>query len=259
MRRLNCALLATVAVVGFTSIASAADLPTKAPVYKAPAAAPVSNWTGFYVGLNAGYAWGNSDPFLISSVFTTVAPVSTLSPSGFIGGGQVGYNFQTESWVFGGELDFSGLNARAESSVSPFFSGKNSRISFSSRYDWLFTARMRAGVALAQSWLMYVTGGLAVTHVRDTVTCTDLAIGACEPGPVSTGGTWSSSQTLTGGVIGGGVEYAFSPNWSSKFEYLFAKFSDTTPTSTVTGAFPLFSFHHDLNIVRFGINYKFRG
>ena len=131
MRRFQCALLASAAVIGFVSIAPAADMPTKAPVYKAPVAAPVSNWTGFYVGLNAGYAWGNSDPTLIDP--TTEAPffhnattpaTPGLSPRGFIGGGQVGYNWQTGQWVFGGEVDFSGLNAKADATVSPFFTGK---------------------------------------------------------------------------------------------------------------------------------------
>src|ERR1700690_39425 len=151
MRRLNCALLATVAVVGFTSIASAADLPTKAPVYKAPAVAPVSNWTGFYVGLNAGYAWGNSDPTLIGSVTappflltSTTQDPPGLSPRGFIGGGQAGYNWQSGMWVFGGEVDFSGLDAKADATVSPFFTGKgsNNTVTWSSQYDWLFTARL---------------------------------------------------------------------------------------------------------------------
>jgi outer membrane immunogenic protein len=270
MRRLNCALLATVAVVGFTSIASAADLPTKAPVYKAPAAAPVSNWTGFYVGLNAGYAWGNSDPTLIGSVtappfslISTTQDPPGLSPRGFIGGGQAGYNWQSGMWVFGGEVDFSGLDAKADATVSPFFTGKgsNNTVTWSSQYDWLFTARLRGGVTVAQNWLLYMTGGLAVTHVHDSVVCSRPTGGNCINVPGNSL-TWSDTSTLTGGTIGGGIETMLSPNWSARIEYLYAKFKDTTPnfvplpiaTPPIT---PLFSFNHDLNIVRFAVNYKF--
>jgi outer membrane immunogenic protein len=278
MRRLNCALLATVAVTGFTSIASAADLPTKAPVYKAPMAAPVSDWTGFYAGLNAGYAWGNSDPTLIGPVNvptlffsgTTGSPPG-LNPRGFIGGGQSGYNWQSGMWVFGGEVDFSGLDAKADASVSPFFTGKGNvnTVTWSSRYDWLFTARLRGGFLVAPNWLLYATGGLAVTHVRDSAVCTS-SPGISRCGNTSATGsslTWSDSETLTGGTVGGGIETMFAPNWTARVEYLYAKFKDTTPPVTSTSGGPfnptttpipsLFSFNHDLNVVRLAINYKF--
>jgi outer membrane immunogenic protein len=266
MRRLQCALLATVAVIGFASTASAADLPTKAPVYKAPVAAPMSDWTGFYVGANAGYAWGNSDPALIGSVtvlpffFSGTTGTPGLNPRGFIGGGQAGYNWQSGMWFFGGEVDFSGLDAKADASVSPFFLGKGNvnTLTWSSRYDWLFTARLRGGYTVAPNWLLYVTGGLAVTHVNDSVACT----GRC--GDFGGGVTWSESSTLTGGTIGGGIETMFAPNWTARVEYLYARFKDTTPPVTSFSGFgsavpsqPLFSFNHNLNVVRFAINYKF--
>jgi outer membrane immunogenic protein len=261
MRRLNCALLATVAVVGFTSIASAADLPTKAPVYKAPAVAPVSNWTGFYVGLNAGYAWGNSDTTSISGATLTgtgvllAAPPPGLTPNGFIGGGQAGYNWQIGQWVFGGEIDFSGLDAKADATISPFFAGKGfaSPATFSSRHDWLFTARLRGGVTVVPNWLLYVTGGLAVTQVHDSATV-----------HIPETWTYSETSTLAGGTIGGGLEAMFGPNWSARIEYLFAKFKDTSPPGVIVDGpavgvtlDPAFSFHHDLNVVRFAVNYKF--
>src|SRR5689334_5533317 len=113
MRRLHCALLATVAVAGLGSHASAA---------------PAYTWTGFYVGASAGYVSGNSDPSLIGLV--TVPPFDFagtnglppgLNPRGFIGGGLAGYNWQSGQWLFGGEIDISGLDAKADASVSPFF------------------------------------------------------------------------------------------------------------------------------------------
>jgi outer membrane immunogenic protein len=65
--------------------------------------------------------------------------VPSLNPKGFIGGGQVGYNWQTGPWVLGAELDFSGMNVKADQSVNPFFIGKGSG-TYSTQYDWLLTA-----------------------------------------------------------------------------------------------------------------------
>jgi len=240
-------------------------------VMPAQAAPPMPmTWTGFYVGANAGYAWGRSDPTLIHSASgppffmtgTTQDPPG-LSPRGFIGGGQLGYNWQTGQFVFGAEIDFSGLNAKADASVSPFFVGKGANtFIWSSRYDWLFTARLRSGVAVAPNWLLYVTGGLAVTRVHDSVTCTAPTSGCADSFPNPSTSTWSGTSTLTGGTVGGGIETMFAPNWSARLEYLYAKFKDTTPPNTVspfaaTPIPPFFNFSHNLNVVRFAINYKF--
>jgi len=99
MRRLGLALLASTAFVG---AAAAADIQAARPVYKAPVLAPVPvyNWTGFYVGVNAGYSWGQQD----NSISGTA--VGTNKVNGFIGGGQIGYNWQVNQIVFGLEADF---------------------------------------------------------------------------------------------------------------------------------------------------------
>ena len=267
MRRILLATASTIAIS--SSAAMAADLapmPTKAP---APITAPLS-WTGGYVGLNAGYAWGNSDPtlfgdvtpFPLGLVSTTQGPPG-LRPKGFIGGGQAGYNWQIGQFVLGGEVDFSGLASKADASVSPFFSGKGgtNTVSWSSRYDWLFTARLRGGFTIAPNWLLYATGGLAVTQAHDSVNCIGPANHGC--GDFSGGLLWAHSETLVGGTVGGGIETLFAPNWTARVEYLYAKFADTTAEPVnppVTGGAPvpaLFSFRHDLNLVRVGINYKF--
>jgi outer membrane immunogenic protein len=265
-------LLASVSAIVLTSSAvMAADMPVKARPLPPP---PAPTWTGFYLGLNAGYAWGNADPTLIGP--TTVPPIifptsqdpPSLKPRGFIGGGQAGYNWQTGQWVFGGEVDFSGLDAKADATVSPFFIGKGSlnTVTWSSRYDWLFTARLRGGFLVAPNWLLYATGGLAVTHVKDSVVCTSVPFSRCGVNSLAGSSmTWSDSDTLTGWTIGGGIETMFAPNWTARVEYLYAKFKDTTPPVTSTSGFPpgfppiqsLFSFNHDLNVVRLAINYKF--
>jgi outer membrane immunogenic protein len=234
--------------------------------------APVPSWTGWYVGLNAGHSWGNADPSLDAAlalgptsplqVGTVFGATPALKPSGFIGGGQLGYNWQMGQFLLGGELDFSGMDAKASASVSPFFSSKSTgAVSFSSRFDWLFTARARGGFLITPDWLLYVTGGLAVTHVRDSAVCTPVTTFGCSAFN-SDGVSWSDSSTLAGGTVGAGIEARFAANWTARFEYLHAKFKDTTPSSSTTGIpgtpFPsIFTFKHDLNVARFAINYKF--
>src|SRR5258708_17426692 len=144
MRRIFLAAVSTVAIS--TPVAMAADLgpmPTKAPPL------PSASWTGAYVGLNAGYAWGNSDPTLFGDanapplfLGNTLQATPGLRPKGFIGGGQAGYNWQSGQIVVGGQVHFNGLDAKADASISPFFSGNGATNKFSwpARHDWLFTA-----------------------------------------------------------------------------------------------------------------------
>jgi outer membrane immunogenic protein len=255
------------ALVLSSSVVMAADMAVKAP--PPPAPAPLASWTGCYVGLNAGYAWGNANPTLVGSLvdffgLEGAAGTPSLSPNGFIGGGQVGCNWQANQFVFGGELDFSGLDGKDSASVSPFFLGKGANTTtFSSQYDWLFTARLRGGFLVQPNWLLYVTGGLAVTRASDSAVCI-AAFRGCTGLPNPNSLTWSDSATLTGGTVGGGVETKFAPHWTARVEYLYAKFGHTTAPLTGTSGVPFtisnppqFSFSHDLNMVRFAINYEF--
>ena len=258
--------LTSVSVVGLcTATIVAAEARPNAPVSALP------SWTGFYIGLNAGGAWGNSNPALTGNnpnaaplFFGTALSVPPkLSPSGFIGGGQFGYNAQNGQWVFGGEVDFSGLSAKADASVNPFFSGKGPKvITWSSQFDWLATARLRGGFLITPTTLVYATGGLAVTHVRDSVSCVRVSFGTCGDIVGNPNLIWSDSRTLAGGTVGGGIETMLSPGWTARVEYLFASFGKTTPgltspPSTNPPVSPLFSFDHELNLVRFAVNYKF--
>lgn len=266
------ALLASVsAVVLSSSVVMAADMAVKAPAL--PAAAPAQPWTGLYAGPNAGYAWGKSNPFLTGDPNAPplfLGPLLNappeLKPQGFIGGGQVGYNAQQGQWLFGAEADFTGLDAKKDASLSPFFAFKGPKtVTWSSEYDWLFTARVKGGYLIAPSWLLYATGGVAVTHVKDSVLCA-ASTGTCGSARSGSSVTWSDSETLSGGTVGGGIETMFAPNWTARVEYLYAKFDNTTPSlaATTGGPFgagnpiqPLFTFSHTLNLVRFAINYRF--
>lgn len=245
--------------------ASAADL---APRYvKAPATVvnPAYNWTGFYVGLNAGGAWGRDDIgsttfvngfFPVDNAAVTAATNGRLNSSGFTGGGQAGYNYQTGNFVLGVEADFDYLGLRRNTStVFPFPStpGAFFTVQNSMSTDWLITARGRIGFA-ANNWLFYATGGLAVTNERFSQTNLFLA-------PFVSTSTFS--DTRLGWTVGGGAEYALNKNWSIKGEYLYADFGTVSTTGVLTPAFAGSvignTFHLTTNIGRVGVNYKFGG
>src|SRR5262245_35321904 len=116
-------LFSKVALISLLSagVAQAADMPVRVP---APIAPPPFSWTGWYVGANVGFGWGHADttftPLPSAAGFVNLAP-TTLSPdpNGVIGGGQIGYNWQLNRWVFGLEADFQGSNMHGSARLSP--------------------------------------------------------------------------------------------------------------------------------------------
>ena len=153
--------------------AHAADLPVKAPIYKAPVAA-IYDWTGIYVGVNAGLGVGR-DLTTINAPPTNFTEISYQSPFGALGGVQAGYNWQAGHWVFGVEADIQGAdlhdNYTCVSSCLPIRS-----ITFDQRIDWFGTARARLGYASGPV-LTYVTGGFAYANVKDTIANTFVPVG----------------------------------------------------------------------------------
>lgn len=218
MRRFLIALLATTALAANASIATAADMPVKAYT-QAPAYIPMYNWSGAYVGLNAGGAWNRSS-----------GGVGSSNMSGFIGGGQVGYNWQFGQVVLGLEADFQGASQRTD------FAGVG--FTGSSRIDYFGTVRGRIGYAWDR-WMVYGTGGYAYVHERNSLTAGALS--------------GSNNTTLSGGTIGGGVEWAFWQNWSAKLEYLYIS---TRSNNLTVGAFGTDGRVRE-NLVRVGLNYHF--
>ena len=213
-------LLASVGLVvlGVAS-ASAADLPRQQPMpAKAPAyMAPIYNWTGFYVGINGGYGWGESDR---SAPFGT----GTFDVSGGVVGGTLGYNYQMGQIVFGleGDLDWSGIKGSAPCAGT----------TCETRNDWLWTGRGRLGYA-ADRFMPYITGGAAAGNIKHTIT-----------------GVGSADDTKFGWTLGAGVEAAISGPWTAKVEYLYV---DLGSGSAVGGSDTSFK----TNLVRAGINYRF--
>ena len=266
MRRLHCAALIGAAGLCFASTAYSADLPVKAAAYKAPIA-PVYSWTGFYGGLNAGGVWANTDITYTASTFGYNGAVGAAfldantsgnqHTSGFTGGGQIGYNYQSGVAVWGLEADFgyTGLSGTRNLAVNFAPIGVPITDTFiqSMKSDWLATMRGRLGYANGP-WLIYATGGLAIAQVQFS----DFAF---FPASNSTNAA-SSSQTRAGWTVGGGAEWMFSSKWSVKAEYLYVDLGHTT-YSSINSALPTASIAYDRrlteNIARIGLNYKIGG
>ena len=263
--RLSPVWIGGIVAVAFTQIASAADLPRKAPAYTPPPPPPFT-WTGFYVGLNAGGHWAKDDVTTAASVpnFGALGAASfdagaagTNEPSGFIGGLQLGYNWQINNFVLGLEGDVNGLTGKETRSVlypGPFPAAGDT-FTTSAQSNFLATVRGRLGFAFDRV-LVYGTGGLAVGNVKTTDSATVIGGTVLE--------TTSNTTTRTGWTAGGGLEYAFAPNWSAKVEYLYVNlgsFDTTIPcvAGCVVVGGPDIIVHHKWtdNIARVGINYKF--
>ena len=271
------------AVLAFATSAVAADLPVKAPPR---AVDPGYNWTGFYAGLNAGYSWGRDSGPLTLGPFLSSDGNTTLDE--FIGGGQLGYNWQSRNLIFGLEADFQGTGQKGSAnaicpggtttsvnSCTPGHLGDTVNdpalpvtASLSEKLEWLGTVRGRLGVTVTPTLVPYVTGGLAYGHISvseavsgTNVTGTNGANGATF---TPAGGSFSSSTTKVGWTIGAGIESVLQGNWTAKIEYLYVDLG------TVSGSFPTtlvavsggpliagYSSHITDNIVRAGLNYKF--
>jgi outer membrane immunogenic protein len=286
-------LLASAGATALSGAAFAADLTPPPP----PPPPPPPLWTGFYIGVNAGGTWSNSnavntvafpgpcDPGVVgcSSVpnfSVTSAQLETFSVSrnngAFIGGGQLGYNYQFgPSFVAGIEADIQGLagstNGTAFTSVlaNPNFplNPITQTATVSRRVDWLGTVRGRLGFLFTPTFLLYGTGGLAYGGATATTNILQVVENTANVGPYFAIG--SLNNTRVGWTAGGGVEWMFLPNWSLKVEYLYYDIgrvsyalSPLVDNSLVTGtalstAFARSSTRFNGNIVRAGINYHF--
>ncbi len=235
--------------------ARGADLPTARP-------APVLNplWSGFYVGANAGYGWGESSS--INAIETLIgAPFfagnfGTTAPDGFFGGVQAGYNFRTNNLVLGLEADIQAASIRDRSGATTpyFFPGSTMTLSVAQRLDWLSTVRARAGYTW-DNLLIYGTGGFAFGNVRQALVMTDT---------MDFSAAASRSSNRSGYVLGAGVEYAITANWSAKLEYQYINLGTSRigASEVFTGNRPSpFAISSPLatrlHTARLGINYRF--
>jgi outer membrane immunogenic protein len=218
-------VLAGVAVLALASSrAFAADVPVKAAPMVAPV--PVFSWTGCYLGIEGGGAWGHSqhigaadDKFneegTLETQFSGVPISDSFRVSGGLVGGTVGCNFQVGKVVVGAEGDGSWVSKKGsgpESDVAPFI-GTAGWID-STKERWLATFRGRAGWTFSPQWLVFVTGGFAVAGMEATVN------------DVPEGLIFTDRKTQFGWTVGGGIEWAFLTNFSLKVEYLYVRLED---------------------------------
>src|SRR5262249_58629288 len=219
--RLSSALAALVA-----SPAMAADLPAKAP----PPVVAAYGWTGWHVGVSAGYGSGDDillsgDPVNIFNAFNTGAAPNVIADDqrGFIGGGNIGYDWQSGKFVFGVEADISGTDIHKTEDLVVLGLGVPRFLHGEQRLDWLATFRGRLGISPADRLLAYVTGGLAVGHAKAAINFTTTVpnnIPACIAANIGVCVGAADSSTETGWTVGGGVQYALWSNWTIGAEYL---------------------------------------
>jgi outer membrane immunogenic protein len=201
-------------------------IPVKGPYLPPP---PPFTWSGFYFGANGGYVFGTTD--------WTSGPATTgnFNMTGFLAGGTIGYNYQLGSFVLGIEGDGDWTDVKGSKSTGVCAAP----LSCQTSAEWLATFRARGGYAFNR-FLIYVTGGGAYGDEIATLSFP--------------GGSSSASTSKFGWTAGGGVEYAFLPNWSGKVEYLYVDLANGTYTLPPVGAL---SVKFQENIIRAGINYKF--
>ncbi|WP_315797488.1 MULTISPECIES: porin family protein [unclassified Bradyrhizobium] len=210
-------LLATVALAALAAPAAAADLAARPTYTKAPVAAPVLTWTGFYIGAMGGYANEDAD---------------FAAMKGGFAGGTVGYNWQQGAVVFGLEADAAWADINAN--VGALGVNAESKIR-----DW-GTVRGRIGYAFGPT-LLYATGGYAWADNRISLTAPGFAA--------------SDSKIHSGWTVGAGVEYMFAPNWSLKGEYLYKSFGGESYTFTGLGTLATGTLN--VHSGQVGINYHF--
>ncbi len=258
---LSCAAMLLGMIAGI-SVACAADLPART-YGKVPVADPAYDWSGFYIGLNAGYSWGNPRSDLRGNIVGAFGP--PLEPAGytartseFIGGGQAGYNYQSGALVVGVEADIQYADIKGTTTTPSTFIPSLfdfAHYSESQRIDWLGTVRGRIGFAPASAVLLYATGGLAYGGVRAT------SLFAFDTPPFATY-AGAASQTRLGWTAGGGVEWALDRAWSLKAEYLYFDLGSIEVIGrqpATAGFWTITNQKVTGQTVRVGVNYRFGG
>ena len=289
MRRFHSLLFSSIVSSAFGLATAASAAPPLPPP-------PVWTWTGFYAGVNVGYSWGRSNSTLTLSDASSGAALasgnSKFDLDGVIGGGQIGYNWQDNDWVYGLEADIQGsaekgsTNFTCAGGTAAVLNGPCSlghlgdttpvnipafpvSDSLSESLDWFGTLRGRLGHTVTPTSFAYITGGLAYGQISatDTVSGTNLI------GPQGTNGativpvaaSLSNSTIKAGWTVGVGYEGVLVGNWSGKIEYLYMDLgtvsgSFVTPVVAPSGAFVTSSYSSRItdNILRVGINYNFR-
>jgi len=236
-------------VAGFVAVSAghAADLPPRpAPAPVPVVVAPLFTWTGFYIGGNIGGGWFNG------SVDSDFGSTWKTSNGAFIGGGQLGFNYQAGAFVFGVEGDFDWTNGKKSTGfVATPFDPPNDLLKAEAKWNWVATVAARLGFAVDRS-LFYAKVGYGWSRTStNLVNTNDDAPSCCGTG-----------NTNSGWLLGGGYEYAFTTNWTAKIEYDYLNLRHRTltldPTVFVGPAGPYsVTLAPNVQMVKAGFNYKF--
>jgi len=288
--KLAIAGTAAIGALAFAGAALAADLPARTYT-KAPMMSPVFSWTGFYVGGHVGAGWGTTESnldvgrTLISNgidpiSLALVLPLAQTQMSGFLGGVQAGYNWQSGIMVFGIEGDFSGADIKGNAPCLLI-------LNCGSKVDWTADITGRLGATVGDRGLLYVKGGAAWINRKFSIgNSVAVAGGGGGGGPFavvdgdggvfSAGGAINGSVTNTrlGALLGAGMEYSVTSNWSVKLEYDYMDFGSQNVNVPVVASggycYPAgnchggsFAFNANVNLkdqvheVKVGANYHF--
>jgi outer membrane immunogenic protein len=216
--------LAAVMLASVSAVSEAADAP-RGPAYRPPPPPiPFFNWTGFYAGAHLGVGWSDDG--------------GGGSSSGFLGGGQVGFNYQINQWVLGVEADIAGTTIKDSASATVVGPGAVLTGRADASLDWVSTLAPRLGYAFDR-WLVYGKFGGAWAHASATASA---AINGVVVGSASV------DQTVSGWVLGVGTEYALRDNWTAKIEYNMMDFGSDSPFAD-----------NKFHVFKAGLNYRFGG
>lgn len=217
-------LLAAASVLALTAAASAADL-TMEPAPMAPVIAPAAfDWSGFYVGVHGGGAWGDFSTNIWENAFG--------DSSSALGGVQAGFNYQINQFVLGAQTDIAYTNLKTGQDVIPGYVGVNAEL------NWLGSTTVRAGYAI-DTWLPYVKGGFAYGETKANVNSI----------------FWSDSKWATGWTVGAGLEKAFTKNITAFAEYDY--FDLGSAAYDISSSIGTIELKNTTNVVKVGLNYKF--
>jgi outer membrane immunogenic protein len=248
MRKVLQTIGAAAALLTLSMVANAAEVPP----YPRPVAAPVYvpppfSWTGFYLGANLGGAWGQRN---LTDTLIGLSLSNVNEKGAFIGGGQLGFNYQFGNFVLGVEGDFDGVattNSPGTGVVGPAFG----TIQVTSNNRWITTLAGRFGVT-NDTWLFYGKAGSGWVG-SDNLTIINTVTGARIAG--------FGNNTNSGWLVGAGIEWALAPNWSVKIEYDYLGLNSqtfTAPAGTFLAGDTFTTSKPNVQMVKVGANYLFK-